>query len=62
MSSVTAEVLLYFGTDDPEFRKSVEELRFSVEPEREAREIIDLVRPFYRYGYDEGYSDGQLNF
>lgn len=47
MASTTAEVLLYFGTEDPEFRKAVDTLRFITTPQMTAREIIDLIRPIW---------------
>lgn len=60
MASTTAEVLLYFGTDDPEFRKVVDTLRFITTPQMDTREIIELLKPVYRRGYDEGEADGVL--
>lgn len=60
MASVTTEVLLYFGTDDPEFRKTVDTLRFITTPQMTTREIIELLKPVYREGYDEGEVDGVL--
>lgn len=62
MASTTAEVQLYFGTDDPEFRKAVNALRFDGVIERSTREIIDLINPIWReafdFGREEGYRDG----
>lgn len=55
MASVTAEVLLYFGTDDPKFRKTVDTLRFITTPQMDAREIIELLSPVYREAYDDGF-------
>lgn len=59
MASVTAEVMLYFGIDDPEFRKTVDILRFIATPQMNTREIIDLLNPVWdtakEIGYDEGY-------
>ncbi len=60
MASTTAEVLLYFGTDDTEFEDAVDKIRFSQEPPMEAREIIDLIKPIYWRGYYEGEADGVL--
>ena len=61
MASVTAEVLLYFGTDNKKFREAVDALRFDGEDERSVQEIIDLLSPIYRAGYDEGWDDAGLN-
>ena len=63
MASATAEVLLYFQTDDPEFAVSVNKIRFDGVVERSTREIIEIVRPFWDAGYDEGWDSGrdQLN-
>lgn len=58
MASTTAEVLLYFGSREPDFRKTVDTLRFVTTPQMTAKEIIDLLKPIYRAGYDEGFSDG----
>lgn len=59
MASTTAEVMLYFGCDDPEFRKTVDTLRFVTTPQMTAREIIDLLSPVWRGGYDQGMMDGE---
>lgn len=57
MASTTAEVQLYFQCDDPEFRKTIDTLRFITTPQMTSREIIDLLRPVWRNGYDEGIRD-----
>lgn len=60
MASVTAEVMLYFGTDDPEFRSTINALRFITTPQMDTREIIELLKPVYWRGYYEGEADGVL--
>lgn len=60
MASVTAEVLLYFGTDDKDFQRTVNEIRFSDDPSLDAQEIIELLKPIYMRGYYEGKADGVL--
>jgi len=57
MASVTAEVLLHFGTDDERFKRSVDIIRFSQDPQLEAWEIIDLISPIYNEGYASGWAD-----
>lgn len=57
MASVTAEVLLYFGTDDPEFRDTVDAIRFGQEIDNSVT-IIKLLRPVWGVAYDKGYEDG----
>lgn len=57
MASTTAEVLLYFGTDDPEFRKAVDTIRFITTPQMETREIINLIGPIYSEGYNRAERD-----
>jgi hypothetical protein len=60
MASTTAEVMLYFGTDDKDFQRTVNEIRFSDDPSLDAREIIELLKPIYMRGYYEGKADGVL--
>lgn len=43
MASTTAEVMLYFGEDSQEFANAVNYIRFSVEPEMSAQEIINIL-------------------
>lgn len=57
MASVTAEVLLYFSTDDPEFRDTVDAIRFGQEID-DSITIIRMLRPVFNVGYDQGYADG----
>lgn len=58
MASVTAEVLLYFGTSDADFKKVVDTLRGDkFEDERSSREIIELLKPVYNEGYENGRMD-----
>lgn len=58
MASTTAEVLLYFGSDDPKFVKAVDALRFSAEPPLETAEIVKILQPIWSVAYDRGYEDG----
>jgi hypothetical protein len=58
MASTTAEVLLYFGTDDPEFTETVNKIRFSVDPPYETRAIIDIINPIWRVAFDLGREEG----
>ena len=58
MASTTAEVMLYFGTDDPAFRKTIDTLRFITTPQMDTREIIELLKPVYWEGHYEGFSEG----
>lgn len=55
MASTTAEVLLYYGTDDDNFKATVDYLRFSRSPEMTAREIIDIINPIWRFAREQGY-------
>lgn len=57
MASTTAEVLLYFGTDEPKFKEAVTRLRFLIEPEMTTRELIELISPIYNGGYDAAERD-----
>ncbi len=57
MASVTAEVLLYFGTDSEDFKGAVDKIRFSQDPPLETREIIELIKPIYNEGYDRAERD-----
>lgn len=57
MASVTAEVLLYFGTDSEDFKGAVDKIRFSQDPPLETREIIELIRPIYWQGYSDAKED-----
>ena len=57
MASTTAEVLLHFQCDDPKFKETIDEIRFSSDPPLEARAIISLINPIYDAGYSKGYDD-----
>lgn len=57
MASTTAEVLLYFGTDEPKFKEAVDKIRFLSDPPLETREIINLIGPIYNRGYDAAERD-----
>lgn len=61
MASVTAEVLLYFGTDDPGFRRAVDRIRFELGVDN-SQGIINLLTPIYDNGYNLGYSDAKTDF
>jgi len=62
MASTTAEVMLYFGTDNRKFADSVSSIRFDGIHERSVREIIEIIKPFYHTGYDEGWDEGRDQF
>lgn len=53
MASVTAEVLLYFGSDDKSLKESIEKLRFGYGIE-DSRAIIDILTPAWRLGVEDG--------
>lgn len=58
MASTTAEVLMYFNASvDSRFGETVNKLRFLTDPPMETREIIDLISPVWRAGYDDGWMD-----
>ena len=58
MASTTAEVLLHFDASvDSGFREAVDKLRLLTDPPMETREIIDLISPVWRAGYDDGWMD-----
>lgn len=58
MASTTAEVLLYFGASaDKKLTEAVNKLRFLTDPPMETQEIINILSPAYRAGYDEGWMD-----
>lgn len=58
MASTTAEVMLYYGIDTPEFEKSVNSIRFSKDPELSFREIVKIISPIYDAAYDKGWDRG----
>lgn len=58
MASTTAEVMLYFGSDDPKLQAAITQLRFIAPVELTTREIIDILGPVWSVAYNEGYADG----
>lgn len=52
MASTTAEVMLYYSTDDIDFERAVNALRFSNYPELTTREIIKLINPIWKAAQD----------
>lgn len=56
MASVTAEVLLWFGTDDEQLKESVDILRFGYNIE-DSEAIIQILSPAFRAGYAQGCED-----